>query len=290
MTGRPGARRTKLGSALRDARRAAGLTQARAATALGCRQGKINKIETTHCAISPKDLHQLLQIYRVPDDVATRIKALAVPTDPGRPDDSRPNPSFLQLLELERNATEILSLHSERIPRPLQCEPYMLMQFTRSGDRTNLATLLYDWRERARLFTADHPPQYNVILSESSLHRMPGGRSPALVIDQAEHLLALSSAHERVSLQILTFDAAIPYLDADFTVLRFGDTEKDVAKDIAYVEYATEGRMFRAAKPVADRVLYWNRVHNAALSVEDSRKFLVDLIDEARTAWRNASE
>lgn len=286
MTGRPGARRTKLGAALRDARRAAGMTQARAAVALGCRQGKINKIETTHCAISPKDLNQLLQIYNVPDDVASRIRALAVPSDPNRPVDTRPNPSFLQLLELERRATEILSLHSERIPRPLQCEPYMLMQFTRAGDRTNLATLLYDWRERARLFTADDPPHYNVILSESSLHRMPGGRSPALVIDQAEHLLTLGSTYERVKIHILTFDAKIPYLDADFTVLRFGDKEKDVA----YVEYATEGRMFRAAKPVADRVLYWRRVHNAALSVEDSRKFLEDLIDEARTAWRNASD
>lgn len=279
MAGRPGARRTKLGVALRDARRAAGMTQAQAAAALGCRQGKINKIETTHCAISPKDLSQLLQIYRVPDDATARIRTLATPD---RPTGTRPNPSFLQLLELERRATEILSLHSERIPRPLQSEYYMLTQFTRAGDPTDLASLLFDWQERARLFTVDDPPRYNVILSESSLHRMPGGRTPAMVVDQAEHLLALDRAHERVSIRILTFDADIPYLDTDFTVLRFASE-----KDLLYVEHATEGRIFRAAKPVADRVLYWNRVHHAALSVEDSRKFLESLVDQVRTAWRN---
>jgi transcriptional regulator with XRE-family HTH domain len=286
MTGRPGARRTRLGAALREARRAVGLTQAQAAVELGCRQGKINKIETTHCAISPKDLNHLLQIYRVSDEAANKIRSLAITAGPGRPVDSRPSPSFLQLLELEGRATEILCLHSERIPRPLQCEPYMLMQFTRAGDPTDLATLLYDWQERARMFTVDDPPRYNVILSESSLHRMPGGRTPAMVIDQAEHLLNLSITHERVSIQILTFDADIPYLDADFTVLRFAGREND----LAYVEYATEGRIFRAAKPVADRVLYWNRVRNAALSVDESRKFLENLVDDTRAAWSYMSD
>ncbi|GAB3439140.1 helix-turn-helix domain-containing protein [Actinophytocola sediminis] len=286
MTGKPGARRTRLGAALRDARRVAGMTQAQAAAALGCRQGKINKIETTHCAISPKDLSHLLRIYQVPDEATSGIRALAVSVGPGQPADTRPNPSFLQLLELERRATEILALHSERIPRPLQSEPYMLMQFTRSGDPTDLTSLLYDWQERANVITGEHPPHYNVILSESSLHRMPGGRTPALVIDQAEHLVNLGIANKRVAIQILTFDADIPYLDADFTVLRFAGQEKDVA----YVEHASDGRMFRAAKPVADRILYWQRLRHAALSVEDSRKFLENLIDEARTAWRKTAE
>ncbi|OLF13090.1 hypothetical protein BLA60_07615 [Actinophytocola xinjiangensis] len=286
MTGRLGARRTRLGAALREARRDAGLTQALAAAALGCRQGKINKIETTHCAISPKDLNQLLQIYGTSEDTASRIRSLAVSAGPGHPADTRPSPSYLRLLELEQQASEILALHSERIPRPLQSEPYMLMQFTRSGESADLTSLLFDWQERARMFTADDPPHYRALLSESSLHRMPGGRTPSRVIDQAEHLLRLGRRHERVSIQILTFDADIPYLDADFTVLRFAGQEKDVA----YVEYATEGRMFRAAKPVADRVLYWNRLRSAALTVEDSRKFLENLVDEARVAWSNTSQ
>jgi transcriptional regulator with XRE-family HTH domain len=279
-------RRGKLGAALRDARRAAGLTQERAAEELGCRQGKINKIETTQCAVSPKDLNRLLEIYQASDELANRIKVLAAPGAPGQPTGSHPNSAFLQLLELEPQASEILALHSERIPGLLQSEYYTLSQFSRAGDPTDLAALLYDRQQRARLFTTENPPRYRVVLSESSLYRMPGGRTPALVIDQAEHLLTLDETHEQVSVHILTFEADIPYLDADFTVLKFTDG----TKDLAYVEYATEGKIFRAAKPVAERELYWQRVRNAALGTEDSRKFLEDLIDRARAGWRSPKQ
>jgi transcriptional regulator with XRE-family HTH domain len=276
--GRASARRGKLGAALRDARLAAGMTQARAAAELGCRQGKINKIETTHCAISPKDLHRLIEIYSPADELAARIRVLSVHDGPGVPAGTRLNPSFLRLLELEPSATEILSLHSERMPGLLQSEYYTLTQFARAEDPTDVPTLLYDRQERARLFTIDDPPCYHVILSESSLHRLPGGRAPGLVIDQAQYLLTLGEAHERVSIQILTFDADIPFLDADFTVLRFEDSRQD----LAYVEYATAGRIFRATKAVADRVAYWNLLHRAALGIEETRKFLEDLIEQAR--------
>jgi transcriptional regulator with XRE-family HTH domain len=282
--GRASARRGRLGAALREARLAAGLTQARAAAALGCRQGKINKIETTQVAISPKDLSRLLEIYQPADDLGTSIRMLAAHLGPTS--GARLNPQFLRLLELEQQADEILSLHSERLPGPLQSEYYMLTQFKLAGDPTDLVTLLYDRQERARLFTVDDPPRYRAILSESSLHRMPGGRTPPLVIDQAEYLLALDQAHERVDIQILTFDADIPFLDADITILRFAEG----TPDLAYVEYATEGRMFRSAKPVADRVDYWNRVQRAALSVEDSRKFLQELVEQARATWRQSFE
>jgi len=258
------------------------MTQARAAAALGCRQGKINKIETTQCAVSPKDLNQLLLAYHAPDEVAALVRSLAAHGGPGPLAGARPSPAFLRLLELERGATEVLSLHSERIPGPLQSEHYMLTQFHRAGDLTDMASLLFDRQERARLFTRDDPPHYRAVLSESSLHRMPGGRTPALVVDQAEHLLTLGAAHERVAVQVLTFDADVPYLDADFTVLRFAGDDKDAA----YVEYATEGRISRAKRLVDDRIRYWNRLHHAALSVEDSRKFLEDLIEQARTGWQ----
>jgi hypothetical protein len=112
------------------------------------------------------------------------------------------------------------------------------------------------------------------------LHRLPGGRQPILVIDQAQHLLSLCERHSQLSVQILTFDAKIPYLDADFTVLTFGGGEKN----IAYVENATEGRIIRGAKPVADRLEYWEKIHHAALTPQESTKFLRDLIEELHAA------
>ena len=102
----------------------------------------------------------------------------------------------------------------------------------------------------AGLLTAARAPRYRVILSESSLHRMPGGRRPTLVEDQAQHLLDLDDDHEHVSIQILTYEADIPYLDPDFTVLEFDGTRPGAHKDTVYVEYATEGRVSTGARPV----------------------------------------
>src|SRR2546428_12457655 len=105
------------------------------------------------------------------------------------------------------HARAISRWHSERIPGPLQSEPYLLRQFhtdiTRDFDIIELIRLR---RARARIFTMEHPPSYAVVLSESALRRMPGGRTD-LVIDQIQHLLDLSRRCDQLSLHILTFDA-----------------------------------------------------------------------------------
>jgi transcriptional regulator with XRE-family HTH domain len=271
-------RRAKLGAELRNARAEAGMTQTQAAAALGCRQGKINKIETSQCAISPKDLSKLLAIYEVRAERRAEIRQLATHAGPGVPAHSRSNTAYLAMRAAEQRAAEVLSLHSERIPGLLQSEHYMLKQYALAGDGTDLATLLLDRQERAQVFANDDGPRYRAILSESSLHRLPGGRQPILVIDQAQHLLSLCESHAQLSVQILTFDADIPYLDTDFTVLTFGGREKD----IAYVENVTEGRIIRGARPVADRLEYWQGMRHAALSPEESTEFLRDLIEKMR--------
>jgi transcriptional regulator with XRE-family HTH domain len=275
-------RRARLGAELRRARDDAGMTQARVASALGCVQGKINKIETTQCAVSPKDLARLLAIYEVPEDRRTTIQLLAAHAGPGVRAGSRSNAAYLQLRMLEGDATLIRALHSERIPGLLQSEHYMLRQYESAGDTTDVSSLLLDRRERVGLLSAARAPRYQAILSESSLHRMPGGRRPTLVEDQAQHLLNVIDEFEKVSIQILTYEAKIPYLDPDFTVLEFDGSRPGAHKDTVYVEYATEGRVATGARLVADRVKYWNRLHQAALSPEDSKKYLHDLVLAAR--------
>jgi transcriptional regulator with XRE-family HTH domain len=275
-------RRARLGAELRRVREDAGMTQARVASALGCVQGKINKIETTQCAVSPKDLARLLAIYEVPEEPRNRIQLLAAHAGPGVRAGSRSNSAYLQLRMLEGDASLIRSLHSERIPGLLQSEHYMLRQYESAGDATDVSSLLLDRRERVGLLSAARAPRYRTILSESSLQRMPGGRRATLVEDQAQYLLDLIDEHEHVSIQILTYDANIPYLDPDFTVLEFDGTRPGAHKDTVYVEYATEGRVSTGARLVIDRVKYWNRLRQAALSPEDSKKYLHDLIVAAR--------
>ncbi len=273
--------RSKLLEELRTARNAAGMTQAQVATELGCEQARVNKLETGKTKLQRRDLDIMLRLYDVPPDQARTLRTLHQAAQAARP----VNATFMQMLELESHATEILVLRSERIPQLLQAETYLLKQYECAGALTDPASLLLERENRAQIFEGADPPWYRAILSESSLHRMPGGRAPALVIDQASHLLSLIETYERLSVQVLTFAAPIAYLDPDVTILKFKGR-----KDVAYAEFATEGRIYRAAKVVTEREAYWRHVQEHALSREDTRKYLEDLIEEAEAGWRHPAD
>lgn len=270
-------------AALRRARLSAGMTQEQVAAALKCTQGKINKLETGHTNIKPSDLEMMLQLYNVPEDQRPAFRVLTAYGGPGIAPGSGPDRAYLEMLELESQAAGILVLHSERIPKPLQCDHYLLTQFTRAGNPTPPKTLLLERDSRAQVFMRENPVRYRAILSESSLHRMPGGRTPEMVIDQAEHLMKLGREHRNLEIHILPFDADIPFLDADVTVLQFDDGRRTVS----YVEQGTKGKIIKVARTVAEHVEHWKMLHGAALNTEDSRKFLEDLVQQAHAGWRS---
>lgn len=267
--------------ALRQARLAAGLTQMQVAAELNCQQGKINKIETGATNIHPRDLDIMLRLYDVPHEDRLAFKALISPGRPGAAPGSGPGRAYLEMVELESQASEILVLHSERIPKLLQCDRYLLAQFQRAGGTPIPKDLFRELASRSEMFSGENPVRYRAILSESSLHRMPGGRSRTLVTDQAKHLLDLGAAHENVSIHILPFEADIPFLDADVTVLKFADGRKSVS----YVEHGTSSRIIRAPKAVAEHQAHWQMLHDAAHDGALSRKFLEDIIARAATGW-----
>jgi transcriptional regulator with XRE-family HTH domain len=268
-------RRQHLGRLLRRARKAAGLTQAAVATRLGCGQAKINKIETTLASIDLPTLEKLIELYAAPADEADELRRLAELDQrggPARTKYSNTMAAFALLTEVEPEAHEILCWHSERLPRPLQSEMYILKQHgSLLTDDHGVTRVLRERAARTKVFTVPNPPRYRVILSESSLHRMPGGRSPQLVVDQIQHLQTLIAEHERLQVQILTFDADIPYVDSDFQLLRFaGPTQED----FAYIEYPDGGRTVRGASTLRNYIDHWNTLHEAALSLADSVTFL----------------
>jgi transcriptional regulator with XRE-family HTH domain len=273
--------RLRLGRELRRLRLRTGLTQISVAGILGCGQAKIQKIESTLVAISPTDLDLLLDAYHAEDVEVAALKKLAAEVDSwSRPRSEPRTLSFRKLSEREPEAREILCWHCEGIPGPLQSELYMLRQFGADTELRHQVTELIRLRTaRTRIFTDDDPPHYQAILSESSLHRMPGGRSPELVLDQVEHLLEAMRTYENLTLRILTFEAQVAYVVTDFVVLRFADP----ADDIVYLEDPGEGRI---VKKIAPFVKSWQRLHDAALSLDDSVKFLHRLAEETRGKWQ----
>ncbi|SMD14758.1 helix-turn-helix domain-containing protein [Kibdelosporangium aridum] len=263
-------------------RKRAGLTQQQLAEALGCTQGKINKIETGKIKIKRQDLEALLEVCNVPPEAAAEIKAMAIYSGPTASSGWAYSAAYTRLMALEGQAIEILALASERLPRILQADAYVLKQFECAGMLHDPSSLLLEKAARTEMFRKQPPLRYRCLLSESSLRRLPGGLEPALVIDQATHLLGLMASHEHVSIQILIYAAAIPWLDPDFTILKFDGSQRD----LVYAEFATEGRLHRPAKLVADREEYWHQLQKAALSRDDTRAWLEDLIKQAEAGWQ----
>jgi transcriptional regulator with XRE-family HTH domain len=280
--------RRRLGRELRKAREAAGLTQRAIGAALGCGQAKINKIESTLAEIDPIELDVMLDTYRVPVGKADDLRALAIECRTRRGGGPPPmSPEFAYLSDMEQNATELRSLHSERIPGPLQSEFYMLRQFRSHAFNTSDVVELVERRQaRSALFTIDDPPRYRVILSESSVLRMPGGRQPDLEVDQIEHLLNLISAYDQLEVQLLPFTAATSFVGTDFVTAQF---DGEVA-DFAYIEYPGGGTLVKARKNLAALVKHWNELHEAALSCDESIKFLDQMAADARRRWQAADE
>jgi transcriptional regulator with XRE-family HTH domain len=284
----PAALRRRLGRELRKAREAAGLTQRAIAEVLGCGQAKINKIESTLAEIDPAELDLMLGSYRVDPAKADELRALGIECRRrGRAGPPPMTPEFAHLSDLEQNATELLCLHSERIPGPLQSELYMLRQFRSQAFSTSDVVELVERRQaRTALFTIDDPPRYRAILSESSLLRMPGGRQPDLEVDQIEHLLNLINTHARLEVRLLPFTATSAFVGTDFVLAQF-DGE---VPDFAYVEYPGGGTLVKARKTLAALLKHWNELHEAALGRDETIKFLDHMAGDARRRWQAAHE
>ena len=225
MPGTATSLRIRLGNEIRAARVAAGLTQVEVAELLGCKQGKINKIEDGTVGVKQSDLETMLGAFHVGAATAELMRELAASSDQrGEWSGYRSAvpPWFRTFTSLEQAASEIFSWHGERIHGALQSEHYMLTQFQVAGN-TNVTELVRNRRDRRRVFELKPPPSHRFILGEGAFHRMPGGPNPGVALDQVQHLIDLAERHPDVSIHVLPFNAKLPYVPNDFTIMRFTD-------------------------------------------------------------------
>lgn len=275
--------RQRLGRELRHARKAAGRTQSEAAAALRCGQGKVAKIEGTLVNISERDLDELMYYYKLPEMKKAVLRELhrsstvprAVPGYPARSE------AFAKLVSVETDAAEILGWHSERVPGPLQHPRYMLKQFEldQTGKREFVRSALAARKTRVSIFNVERPPHYRVVLSESSLYRLPGGWTPELELDQIGTLRSLLTMYPRFELRILPFAANLAYADPDFTLLRFAREPSSIVnhEDFVYLEHVGGAQI---VKDLTKFVEYWEVLVKASLSREETLAFLNRRFDE----------
>ena len=285
MTGNDTVGRRELGRELRKLRKSAGLTQSDAAQALNCGQGKINKIEMTLVRIDIAELDKLLELYAADDDKAESLRDLAARLPVGRRGASvlPRSSSYEELTDREPDARAIYNWHCERIPVSLRSEQYTLRHL---GDqqrtpRSVVVEMLRRRKARAEVLFGDRSLDYQVILSESSLRRMPGGFSPELTVDQMEHMARLVEDSARLTLRVLPFDAPLPYVDSDFVLLRFVQADTD----FAYIEYPGGARKISSSGELLGFAEHWEQLKSAALGPEESLNFILNVAEDARARW-----
>ncbi len=275
-------RRRQLGNEIRRARIAASMTQQEVAELLGCRQGKVNKIESGTVAVKQAELKRMLEAFQTSDTEAEVMLELARSSAGQRGQWSGYRSAvphwFRTFTDLEPAAGEILSWHGERIPGPLQSEHYMLTQF--SEDRaTDVTSLVRNRQDRKQVFDLDRPPYYRFVLGEAAFRRIPGGPNPPVALDQVEHLLDLGERYPRVFIHVLPFDVRLAFVPNDFTMMRFSDA----TKDFVFIEHAAGGIYLDDEGDFELFVDSWDRLRGAALEVNESVEFLQGLAAEFRS-------
>ncbi|WP_243788203.1 helix-turn-helix transcriptional regulator [Saccharopolyspora gloriosae] len=278
-------RRRQLGNEIRRARIAAGMTQQEVAELLGCRQGKVNKIESGAVAVKQAELKQMLEAFQCTDAQSELMLELARSSTGQRGQWSGYRSAvpqwFRTFTDLEPAAGEILSWHGERIPGPLQSEHYMLTQF--SEDRaTDVTSLVRNRQDRKQVFDLERPPYYRFVIGEAAFRRMPGGPNPSVALDQVEHLLDLGERYSRTFIHVLPFDVRLAFTPNDFTIMRF----PDATKDFVFIEHAAGGIYLDDEGDFELFVDAWDRIRGAALELNESVDFLRGLAAEFRSQMK----
>ena len=249
----PTGRRRRLGAELRRLREEAGLTIDRVAEALECSPSKVSRIETGQVSATPRDVRDMLELYRVDDarrEAMVRIAREARQRGWWQKFVDVPDgvPAYVGL---ETAATSIDIYMSLIVPALLQTADYAKAVI--GAVRPDLPPAELDRRVELRLrrqglLDQERPPALRVLLDDTVVWRPVGG--PEVMATQRRRLLE-DAQRPSVTLQILPLEAgAHAGMDGPFTIFGFPAPERDVvaldsAADALYLESPEDLRRYR---------------------------------------------
>lgn len=244
----PAVARRRVRMALREAREAAGFTQADVAEEMEWSLSKVIRIENGDVSIAPNDLRPLLGFLQVRDRavVADLIESAKVArTRPGQRQAWYQAPEFREhltdpfrkLIEFEAEANWIHSYAVFYIPGPLQVEEYsraVLETWNEELEPEQIHIRLEARRRRREAVLARVGELHiSALLDESVLRRSMG--APAILAAELRELLRLSEIG-LLTLRVIQFSAEVPMSDnAGFDVLFLGE-DGDLANAVMYRE------------------------------------------------------
>jgi transcriptional regulator with XRE-family HTH domain len=201
--------RRQLASELRRLREDTGMTSEQVSAHLGCTPSKISRVETASVRANPRDVRDLLDLYRVNGRLGEDLLRLA--QEARRKEDwwraYRDVPDVRVYIALEQAASSILAYETLGIPGLLQVEGYA-RRITRAIfpdlDDRKVERLLELRMARQSLLDVDDAPTLEVVVDEAAIRRLTSQRE--LMWEQLKHLVD-AAGRPNVTFQLLPFSA-----------------------------------------------------------------------------------
>lgn len=269
-------RRRRLGQELRQLRLGLGWTQHKVAHLVGRPPSAIAKIERAEQGLTPDELLDLLDAYRVTDPHQRAFLA-ALRRDANKKGwwnryKGSLSPATMDLISLEADAKRIRIFQPLCLPGILQIEEYVRTMLAAGIPRPSPASedeFVTVRLTRQQILAAPNPPHLAVIIGETTLRQLVGGH--AVMAKQLLRLLEVADLPHMV-LQVLPYTAgAVPGMEAAFTILDVGERGE---LTVARVEALNRAWYLEDRADLADYGLAFERLAEAALSPAASRALI----------------
>ncbi|WP_194293367.1 helix-turn-helix domain-containing protein [Actinomadura macrotermitis] len=202
----------RIGSALRKAREASGMTIETACRRYGRSKGWLSTLENGLHSIEPQELTDLLDFYGVPPGpLRESLLHLAARTNGKgweRPYEGHISAAALDFMSLEQDSVLIRNYEACVVPGLMQTYDYARALFSLQLSETAKRTgALLDFRmDRQRIMTGPHPPHFISVISESVLFHEVGG--PEVMLGQINRIAEMAR-WSHVHLRIIPQEAGI---------------------------------------------------------------------------------
>ena len=226
MTGtNPTARQRELGTRLRGLRAEHNMTVEQVADRLLCSATKISRLETGARRPSLRDVRDLCELYQLDAPASADLMSLARQAREPAWWDEYDDLDLDPFIGLEEVATDITCYSMNYFPGLLQTEEYAqgIIEVVAPKMEPRIVQQRVEARlRRQQVLAKDVPPQYQVLLDESILHRGVGG--PVLMAAQIDKVLR-EVAGGKVIAQVIPFAVgAYAAADGSFVLLEFAES------------------------------------------------------------------
>lgn len=271
-----------IGTALREAREAAGISQRRLAEQLPFDQSRLSRIETGERLPTINEVTAILTVLDVSDETRDRIMELAA----SDPDTSVPawtavgkpevKVQIEALLNIEQSTTEIVEFAPLTIPGLLQTADVARAVLTASGTPPKeIATGVAMRVGRREILTRrNEPTKYTVFLGEPALRTLIGG--PEVMADQLEFLVAMM----KPNVEIRVYENALDWhfgLNGPAKVLK-----RKNKSTVVFLENGLSGLFLQEKEVVAAHLAAAEQMRQISMGAEQSAEFIGKVARQVR--------